>query len=194
MAKRTKADWTAEDLARQAAAAASLIEYLKDVDEDDDDLVQDSIEGETDFLETIDRVLEMEAEAVMMADALKERIAKMTARKKRFEDRKGWLRGILEMAMAQANGDRPLPFTLQTAAATVSLKTGRMTITVTDEALLPAMFWRTPDPVVDKAKLNEYVADVLDQADVTDDDADAKELPPGVEVTPPGVAVGIRRN
>lgn len=205
MAKRSKADWTAEDLARQAEAAAALVDYLREVDEDDHDLVQDSIEGETDFLEVIDRALEQIAEAEMMADALSGRIAALKARKSRFEGRAGFLRSVIQMAMVQANGDqgvRPLPFTLQTPSATVTVRDGKERGQIVDEALLPAEFWKTAAPTVDRAKINEAVSRYLDarrgeQADVVDDetgDTPAPELPPGVELAEPGFSLTIRRN
>lgn len=199
----SKRDWTAEDLARQAVAAQELIEYLAQAHEDDDDLMQDSIEGETDFLEVIDRALEQIAEAEMLASALKRRIDALTARKKRFDNRKEFLRGCLEMAMAQANGDRDLgekPFTLQTAAATVTLKLGRPGYEIIDEMLLPAEFWKTPAPTVDKAKISEHVAEYRAQGDNEDDVIDDEQaqreplkLAAGLELTQPPYALTIRR-
>jgi len=205
MVRRSKEDWTVEDLARQAEAAAALIDYLRSVDEDDDDLIEDSIEGETDFKETIDRALEHIAEAEMMAKAIKEREAGLAQRRKRYEDKAAFLRNCIEMAMASANGDRALPFTLTTPGATVTLREGSIKVVIGDEAALPSEFWRTPAPVVDKAKLNEYVAAwrafwarandaVLEGAD---DDANAQtfpeELPPGVELSDAGFSLTIRR-
>lgn len=200
MARRTKADWTAEDLARQAEAAAALIDFLKTVDEDDDDLVQDSVEGETEFLEVIDRALEQIAEAEMMATAIKEREATLAQRRKRFEDKAAFLRSCIQMAMAQANGDRDLPFSLMTPSATVTLREGKAKVIITDEAKLPAKFWRTPDPVVDKTKLNEYVAEWRafwnNPEGVIEDDVDAlfpETLPEGVELSDAGFSLSIRR-
>lgn len=208
MSRKPK-DWTAEDLARQGSAAAVLVEYLRAAHEDDEDLLQDSIEGETDFLETIDIALEQIAEANLMAKAIKEREATLAQRRKRFEDKTKFLRTCIEMAMAQANGDRDLPFTLVTPGATVTLKEGKPKVMIDDESALPAQFWRMPDPVVDKAKLNEYVAQWraywADPAAqglpvVEDDDAEGpdhlfpEDLPTGVSLSDAGFSLTIRSN
>lgn len=189
-----KRDWTPEDLARQSEAAAALVAYLAQAFEDDPDLINDTIEGETDFLETIDRALEQIAEADMMATAITARIGVLNQRKKRFDDRAKFLRHCIEMAMAQANGERDLseePFTLVTPGATVTLRLGNQKVLIDDEAELPAKFYRTPDPVIDKKKLNEYVArwrdfwagentEVIDGAEVEEF---PEELPPGVSLS-----------
>ena len=209
MARRSKADWTAEDLVRQGEAAAALVEYLKTANDDADDIVNDIIEGESDFLETIDRALDQIAEADMMTKALKEREATLASRRKRFEGKAGFLRNCIEMAMLQANGDtndRPLPFTLTTPSATVTLKEGKSKVLITDEASLPTKFFKSPPPVVDKGALNEYVKEWLAFWDdpeaagaLIEDEEDApprfpEDLPDGVELSDAGFSLAIRRN
>ncbi len=207
MSKRTQADWTAEDLARQAEAAAALVEFLQSVDDTDEDLVAYGIEGETNFIEAIGAALDQIDEAEMMAKALKEREATLKARRVRFEKKAEFLRGCLEIAMATANGnqeDRPLPFTLMTATATVTLKSATPEIIVSNEAALPAAFWKQPDPIIDRAALKEHVGRYLaaqrsdDDADVIEPEGDDQEpvpdgLPPGVELSAAGYTLTIRR-
>jgi hypothetical protein len=193
MSRKAK-DWTAEDLARQADAAAQLVEYLRDAHEDDDDLINDSIEGETDFLETVDRALEQIAEAEMMVKAIKEREATLAQRRKRFEDKSAFLRNCIEMAMATANGDRDLPFTLLTPGATVTLRAGKAKVIIEDEAKLPAQFWRKPDPVIDRKALNEYIASLSDPNPVVDDETgDPPRMPDGVSLSDAGFSLSVRR-
>lgn len=194
-----KRDFTKEELARQAEAAAALVGFLRDVHDDDDDLIEDTIEGETEFKEAIDKALEDIAEAEMMEAALKFRIAQMNKRKKRFETKAKTLRGCLEMALAIANGDGDLnerPFTLTTPAATVTLKLGNVQVIIEDEAALPARFWRTPDPVVDKNALNEYCLNPpsADDAVIEEDEpAEEWQLPDGVRLSDRPYALMIRR-
>lgn len=196
--KPRKHDWTEEDLKRQAQAAAGLIDFLQQIDDDDEDLVQDSIEGETDFLETIDRALEIVAEAEMMAKAIAERVGELNARKDRHKARAEHVRSLISMSMLEANGDerlRPLPFTLRTPAATVTLQTSQGRPLIVDEAKVPAQFWKVPAPVIDKAALNEYCAEII----AGDPDGDViegvepKTVPEGVEIPEPGVSLRIRR-
>lgn len=203
MARKPK-DWTPEDLARQGEAAAMMIEYLKAVHEDDDpDLVEDVIEGETDFKEVLARADDQIAEAEMMAAAIKDRETALAQRRKRFEDRATFLRHCVTMAMIQANGDqaeRPLPFTITLPTATFTVKDGKPKVIIEDESKLPAEFWRVPEPVIDRAKLNERVKAALDFIKngplMEDDDSDADSgptIPEGVTLSDPGFTLTVRR-
>jgi hypothetical protein len=189
--------WTAEDLERQATAAAALVDFLRDVDEDDQDLIDGSVEGETDFFETIERALDQIAEFEMMEEALKMRMATLKRRRDRFARNAKFLRSSLEVSLAIANGDGDLsqrPFTLNTPAATVTLSLGKVQVRVDDESALPSRFMRSPPPVVDKEALNRYCLNPPSAEDeVIEGDADDWSLPPGVSLTEPGYQLHIRK-
>lgn len=154
-----KYDPTPDDLAREAAAAADLVKYLQEAHEDDEDLVSDMIEGETEFKEAIGRALEQVNDAEMMVDAITHRIDDLKARKDRFADRAQFLRHLITMALVHANGDRPLPFSLPLPEGTVTARDGGQKLTVDDEAAVASEFWKPGKPTLDRAALRELWRD-----------------------------------
>jgi hypothetical protein len=205
---KPKYDWTEYDLAQQATAARDLINFLAENAalnaDDDEELINDSVEGETTFLEAIDKALDQIGDAEQIAYAIKAREAELIGRRKRFEKRAEALRVAVQMAMLQANGERPLPFSLQTPCATVTVKDGKPKVIIENEADIPAEFFRQPDPVLDRVALNDFVKLHLEYRDgeqstvVETDEADAAaakyaELPKGVTLSVAGYSLAIRR-
>lgn len=202
------------DLQKQAEAAALLKDELQKffaaellANPDDastlraiNETIADTISGATMLEETVTKAIEAVAECGMIVDGIAPYLAKLHARAKRFEDRIEYIRGLVHMAMA-AGGQRKYPL----AIATVSLNKARARVLIDDESKVPADYWRRPDPVVDKTKLNE-VAMARHKAlaaldDIKDEQAKALErarvdalLPPlpGVHVEDGGTTLHVK--
>ena len=144
-------DRQAERLTNEARAAADLI---REIASDDEALNHDMVEGETSFLEAIEKALEEIDECQIAIVGIKEREAQLADRRKRSENRQERLRSLIEQAMLVAE----MP--------TVKLPCGTLTVSqvapkpfVDDEAKIPSRFWRLPDPVLDKSAINKAVKD-----------------------------------
>lgn len=166
-----KRDNTARDLHREASAARDLIAALRG---EDADVIHDMTEGETGLMEAIDAALAEIDECDLTVEGCKAKEAEMASRRGRAEKRRETIRGLIEQAMLVAglpNAKRP--------TATVSVSAVAPKPIVTDEALIPAEYWRQPDPVLDKSKL---AAAAKDGAAI-----------PGVEMSNGGTKLQIRR-
>lgn len=160
------------DLQREAQAAKAIREALATFD--DADLTRDTIEGETNLHESIAAVMAMVTEAEILEDGLKAKIAQLTDRKAAIQRRQDSLRTIISQAMAIADlRTLPLP------EATLSLAATPPGLIVTDEARIPAKFWKQQDPTLDRKALNEALK--------------AGDDIPGVTRSNGGVALKIRR-
>jgi hypothetical protein len=166
-----KRDATADELRRQAEAARGLLDGLAT---DDDDLRHDMTEGETGLFEAIDAALSELDECDVTAEGCSAKIAQMEARKKRAEARRERVRALIEQAMLIAD----LP-TVKRPTATLTVKDVRPKPIISDEALIPATFWRQPDPELDKKAIN--------------DAAKSGKKIPGVTMSNGGTSLQIRR-
>lgn len=164
-------DRTASDLNRQAAAARDLLAELAD---DDADLNHDMAEGETSLFEAIDAALAEIDDCDVIVSGCKEKEAQLAGRRQRAAARQERLRTLIEQAMLVAGLE-----TVKRPCATFSVAQVKPKPLVTDEALIPAAFWKQPDPVLDKAKLNEA--------------AKSGESVPGVTLSNGGTTLKIRR-
>ena len=134
-------------LHRETKAAAALRASLAAVT-DDTDTIRDTIEGATSLHEMVRAVLMSIEEDQLMVDGCKARIADLSERKRRFEDRIETKRAMVEQAMQI--GDIT---TLEMDVATVFLSTRQPKATATDEALIPSEFWEPQPPKLDTKKL-----------------------------------------
>ena len=164
-------DATAHDLQRAARAARDLVAALRG---EDDELIHDMAEGETDLFEAIDVALAEIDECAVVVAGCKAREEVFAARRKRAERREETLRGLIEQAIVVAEIG-----TVRRPIATLSVSLVKPKPIVTDEAQVPSSYWRQPDPVLDKAKLNA--------------DAAAGTEIPGVEMSNGGTKLTIRR-
>lgn len=139
------------DLQREAEAAKALRQSLASMT-DDPEAIRDTIEGETDLHECIAKVMAMVTEAEAQEEGLKVIIAKLDQRKKAAERRQDSLRTIIAQAM-EIGGITTLPLT----EATLSLAPVPPRAIVTDEAAVPAKFWKPSDPTLDRKALTDAV-------------------------------------
>jgi hypothetical protein len=135
---------------RAMSAAMSLILSLGP--DPEDELVLDSLEGETDVLDVVRRIIRSALEMESMAEAAKAREADLATRRARFEANAERARETVKQMLDALGVNR-----LQSEDFTVSLKLGPPKVIVTDPDALPAEFVRTvrsPDKTAIKAALD----------------------------------------
>lgn len=144
---------TEYQLRRQTEAAKALLASLSA--HDDDELVADAIEGETDLLEAIDAALSEMDECDVMVEGLKAKIEQFTERKRKTEDRKKRVQALIEQAMLTTEQQS---FRLPTA--TLTLRKNAPGLIVQDESAIPSRFFvkqERPAPKLDKRGLLEAI-------------------------------------
>jgi hypothetical protein len=139
------------DPIKAASAARALKESLAAVAGDDDDLIADMVEGETDLFEIIDRLLERITLNNALADGVQRHLEDLEARKERFEARVATDRSLIEQAFTIAG----LESSIQRPSATLGLSKRGPKLVIDEEADIPADYWRTGDPVLDRKALKQ---------------------------------------
>lgn len=128
--------------------AAELAPYRES---DDDASFLDTLDGETDALDILDREIAAEQSDRAMVSALKAQIADLKARAERIDMRADSHRRVQKMvvqAMGVRKVERPL--------ATLSLRAGGVSCVITDEASIPTQLCKivtSPDKAAIKAQL-----------------------------------------
>ena len=159
-------------LNKQMEAAHALREALGT---DDDDLLRDSIEGETDLHEMITTTVLSMDEDTILADGLKGHLDALNQRHQRVRKRIETKRAAIEQAMVIGELT-----SLELPTMTVSVKRRPPGLQITDEAAIPAEFWKPKDPALDKRSL---LAALKDEKTV-----------PGAQLDNGGVSLQMRRN
>lgn len=145
----TKSRSTYLDPIKEAKAVTALRESLRQMGEGDDEtLLLDTIEGQTSLFEIVDRLLVSIAEDAGLAAGADAAAEKLARRAERFEKRAETTRALIEQALMVAE----LP-KLERPAATLSLVNRAPKVEITEEAEIPAEFWKTGDPHLDKKAL-----------------------------------------
>lgn len=170
-AKRRVAPDARRDMQKELAAAAAIKYQIGALFGDDADLIllQDSIEGETDLFETIDRVLEQMACDMANVGGIEKFATTMAARKKRLQDRYDNLETMLLNALdiiGERRIERPLALVYTRAKPAKAV--------INDEALIPAVFFKTPDPELSKADLLAAMKDRRDTLQAKHDEITAR--------------------
>lgn len=167
----TKQDFIDHGISRQAVAAAELIRALND---DDADLIHDTVEGETDLFEAVERALGEIAECEMVQAGCADMKQRLSDRETRAKNRAEKLRGLIDQAFQLAEISSH-----KFATATITTKRVPPKLIVTDEAAIPARFYAPQPPKLDRKAL----ADAL-----------KSEGPqPGAEMSNGGTTIKIRR-
>lgn len=137
------------DPIKEAQAAAALIASLRQMGEGEDEaLLIDSIEGQTSLLEILDELLTQIAADQGLAEGARKSAADVAARAERFEKRAESARALVEQALMIAEIDK-----LERPAATLSLVRRGPKVEITEEAEIPAQFWKAGDPKLDRKGL-----------------------------------------
>lgn len=142
-------DTVGRDILRETEAARDLIAALQS---DDEILRHDMVEGETSLLEAIALGIAEIDECDVMIAGIKAKVSEFEARQKRAEARMERLRSLMEQALVIAG----IP-TMKLDVATLSIKELPPKAIVTDEAAIPAEFWKQPDPVLDRAAISKAI-------------------------------------
>lgn len=143
------------DPIKAAEAAKSLIESIRAMaGDEDDELIADMVEGETDLMDVLDALVERRNLNKALAEGIDLAVADLGLRKARFLKRVETDKALIEQAMTIAG----LP-SIERPCGTLVL-TQRAPVTVVDnEADIPAEFWKAGDPKLDKKALNAAVAE-----------------------------------
>lgn len=137
------------DLRSETMAATALIEQLRDLVEDDDlDIIANTIEGETNLHVAIEKAFGRLAELNGLMDAIAGMMAGLKDRGERFEKQRDRIREMIAVAMEVGQITR-----LETPLGTLSLKAVPPSVQVVDEASIPSRFWKQQDPKLDKRAL-----------------------------------------
>ncbi len=167
------ADPIADKLRREADAAKGLIASIRQ-EYADDDLAHDATEGETSLMEAIDAALSEIDECEAIVAGCKAQSAVLMGRASKFAQRKERVRALIEQAMLIAD----LP-TAKRPTATITVKRTPSKPVISDESLIPAKFFKTPPPVLDKTAINAAAKD--------------GETIPGVTFDNGGISLQVRR-
>jgi len=139
------------DPAREALAAKALRESIAALNAgDDEDLVLDTIEGETGLFEAIDALLARLIADKGLISGLAGAYAELAARQARFERRVETTRALIEQALSIAEIVK-----LERPAATLSMTQRGPKLEVATEAEIPARFWKASDPKLDRKALTD---------------------------------------
>lgn len=138
----------------QAMAAKAVLEQLG-ADSDDHELLADMIEGETDFMDALDRLLMVIADYDAQAAGAKDMASVFDARAKAAEKQSAHFRAIVEMALMQAG----LTGNCKRPGGTVWIAQNADTVEIKDEAEIPSQFWTPQKPKLDKAGLKAALKD-----------------------------------
>jgi hypothetical protein len=140
------------DLARkldiQGEAALHLLNTMRDILGNDEEMIHDAIEGQTNLLETIDAAVVRCNTLGSFEEAIDLHIKRLQDRKARFTKQKELIRAAIHTAMQQADLT-----SLERAQATVTIKKCPPKVEIIAEADVPAQFWKPSDPKLDKAAL-----------------------------------------
>lgn len=142
----------------QGEAAKALLLNIKDVVEDDAEMIETAVEGETNLKEAIscavDRILELDAHE----EAIAAQVKALNERKERFAHQSERIKAAIHVAMGQAELRK-----LELPQATLGIRAVPAKVEIVDEALIPSKFWKAQDPRLDKKaimdalKAKEYV-------------------------------------
>ena|ERR1700761_3319259 len=160
-------------LYEQIGLAAEIREHLALMQVEDEVLISDTFEGQTDIYECMDWLLRKVAEESTMQDAIASRIKALQQRKLAAETREQSWRGLLQRAI-EATGLK----TVKRPEATITLAPKPAGIEIIQEDLIPDEFFVVETiRKLDKKKLKE--AAVLNSV-------------PGVSLDNGGVSLRIR--
>lgn len=120
--------------------------------EDDLDLFNDMIEGETSLPAFVGKMIGLIGADESDSEGIKAYLQKLAARKKRLDQRAARLRVLLASVVTQLPGRK-----FRHALASVSAFDVDPKVIVIDESKIPTKWWKRPDPVVDQSALRKHL-------------------------------------
>jgi len=138
-------------LAREFEAVAALKKTLADLGHGEDgDLLLDMAEGETGIMDMVDGLLAGDLEDAGLITGLQHMIDTLEARQARVQKRQETRRTVIGQALRLLETTK-----IERPSATISLGKKARQLQTTNEAAIPARFWKQPDPVLDKKALKD---------------------------------------
>lgn len=163
----------ARSLTLQGDAAKVLLANIRDVIGDDEDMRMTAVEGETGLLEAISEAVDRCEELKAHQEAIETRIKDLSERRDRFDGQAQRIKAAIQVAMMQAELRK-----IELPQATLSVRAVPPKAEITDEAAIPAKFWKPQDPKLDR----KAVLDALK----------AKEQVPGATLSNGGETISLR--
>lgn len=139
------------DPKREMDATSKLLETIRDLAGDDEELRLDMVEGQTRLFDVLDALLVKDLETASLLAGLDEAQKVIDFRRERFKARAQALRATIEQAMMLLEVKK-----LERPTATLSLAERKPKVCISDEAALPSRFFKS-EPKLDKKALNEAV-------------------------------------
>jgi len=139
------------DIAQEMDAARALIDTLGPMLAADPDLLLDTIEGQTDLMEIIDKMVLADLADAEAIEGLKRAAGVIAERKARAERRLEARRALIEQAMILMDQTK-----LKRPVATLTLSNRAPKVDVIDEAAIPSRFFKL-EPKLDRAALKDAV-------------------------------------
>ena len=187
-----KKDYTEADLRRQAMAAKHLLGDLQgDGEEIEGNLRHDTIEGETNFFETVEIALQRILDYAVVSDGCAAAIERLQKRKERAEKSAERMRGAIDQAFQIAELETGHDFGI----ATVSPKKIPPKLLVIEESEIPSRFFKEPEPPAPKLDRKALLDALKERQKALESSADGKDVPPaipGAELSNGGQTVQIR--
>ena len=138
----------------ETEAAKALRDNLASLFEGDNQLALDSIEGETNLLETIERAIQAIGEDKAAITGLEEYMRDLQARRDRLKQRVEMVRTALLYALKQAGRNR-----IETPYGTASITQSPVKVSIVEESEIPVDFFRPGEPKLDKKALKKALED-----------------------------------
>lgn len=179
-------------ISKEIQAALALRESLKALHVNDAEAIADAVEGETSLLETIAAVDRSIIDDEAMVAGLTTTIAELESRKSRVQIRIERKRAAVEQALQIAERQ-----TIELPTGTLTLKNVPPKLEIIDESKIPARFWKTADPTIDRTALTAaFKASVTEQVSARKAGLEppaALEIP-GARLGNGGITLQIRRS
>ena len=118
----------------------------------DEETLADTLDGETNLNEMLAQIIRSQLDDMAMVAAIKTRISDMNDRAERINDRANKKRGLVQSVMERAGIKK-----LSEPDMTVSLRVSPAHVTITDEAIIPDIYWTPQPPKLNKNSLKDAV-------------------------------------
>lgn len=149
------------------------LQLVREFPDTDEETLADTVEGISDLPELIAALIRSSLADRDMADALKARMADMASRQARLLERERKKRALAASAMRDADIKKILKPDI-----TASLRPVPPAVSIEDEGAIPAEYWRTQPPKLDRKELRDVL---LSGQDV-----------PGTKLTPQDDTLSVR--
>ena len=130
---------------------AQLREQFPEVDEE---TLADTVEGETNLNEMLAAIIRSQLDDLSMVTAIKARVVDMNERVERITGRAEKKRNLVQQIMERADIKK-----LTEPDMTVSLRVSPPRVTITDETMIPQIYWEPQPLKLNKKRLKDAIKD-----------------------------------